>query len=258
MLRYLTKDDEAPRKLICPTETAAAYLFGDASGAGFGTSLWLPDSDVLDLTYGTWRSEVSKQSSNFREFANFVRRVEQLLRDRKIRRGTELFLFTDNFVTEMVWHKGTAKSRLLHGLVQRLRKLEMEGDLFIQVVWVAGKRMIEQGTDGLSRGDLFNGILAGKQFLDYVPLDRRALELLPDLEKWLKDTFPTKAGWNVLDKEGWFERGFQDGNHIWAPPPGVADAVLDNMCESVLTRPWNSHLFVCPALLTAKWRKQLR
>jgi hypothetical protein len=44
----------------------------------------------------------------------------------------------------------------------------------------------------------------------------------------------------------------------WAPPPGVADAVLDNMCESVLIRPWNSHIFVCPALLTAKWRKQLR
>jgi hypothetical protein len=38
----------------------------------------------------------------------------------------------------MVWHKGTAKSRLLHGLVQRLRKLEMDGELFIQVVWVAG------------------------------------------------------------------------------------------------------------------------
>jgi hypothetical protein len=61
MLRYLTKDAEAPRKAVRATETAAAYLFGDASGGGYGTSLWLPDADVLDLTYGTWRSEVSKQ-----------------------------------------------------------------------------------------------------------------------------------------------------------------------------------------------------
>jgi hypothetical protein len=258
MLRALTRDEEAPKRSIRSTETAAAYMFGDASGGGFGTSLWLPDSEVLDLTYGTWRSEVLKQSSNFREFANFVRKVEHLVREKKIKKGTELWLFTDNFVTEMVWHKGSAKSRLLHGLVQRLRKLEMNGELFIQVVWVAGTRMIKQGTNGLSRGDLFNGILAGKNYLDYIPLDKGALEQSPELEGWLKRTFPRKNGWNVLDKEGWFEKGFEDGNHIWAPPPGVADAVLDNMWESVLIRPWNSHIFVCPALLTAKWRKQLR
>jgi hypothetical protein len=90
MLRTLTRDAEAQRRQVRATETAAAYMFGDASGGGYGTSLWLPDSEVLDLTYGTWRSEVSKQSSNFREFANFVRRVEQLVRDKKIRRGTEL------------------------------------------------------------------------------------------------------------------------------------------------------------------------
>jgi hypothetical protein len=174
------------------------------------------------------------------------------VRDKTIRRGTELFLFPDNFFTEMVWHKGTTRSRLLHGLVQRLRKLEMDGDLFIQVVWVAGTRMMEQGTDGLSRGDLFNGILARKYFLEFVPLDKGALERSSGLADWLRETFPRKGGWNVLDKEGWFEKGYEDGNHIWAPPPAIANAVLEKMCESVLVRPWNSHLFVCPALLTAK------
>jgi hypothetical protein len=176
--------------------------------------VWLPDAYVLDLTYGTWRSEVSKKSSNFREFANFARRVEQLVCDKTIRRGTELFLFTDNFVTEMAWHKRTARSRLLHGLVQRLRKLEMDGDLFIQVVWVVGTRMMEQGTDGLSRGDLFNGILAGKRFLDFVPLDKGTLERSSGLTAWLMEMFPRKGGCNVLDKEGWSETGYQDGNHI--------------------------------------------
>jgi hypothetical protein len=100
--------------------------------------------------------------------------------------------------------------------------------------------------------------LAGNNFLDYISLDKGALEQLPELEEWLRETFPRKAGWNVLDKEGWFEKGFEDRNHIWAPAPGIADAVLDNICESVLIRPWNSHIFICPALLTAKWRKQLR
>jgi hypothetical protein len=134
----------------------------------------------------------------------------------------------------------------------------MEGRLFITVIWVAGTRMIEQGTDGLSRGDLFNGILAGGRFLDYVPLNKGATELAPKLEGWLGTSFPRKGGWSVLDKEGWFEKGYTDGNHIWSPPPAIANAVLDNLCESVLTRPWNSHLFIYPALMTAKWRKQLR
>jgi hypothetical protein len=184
--------------------------------------------------------------------------VEQLVRNGKLKPGTELFLFTDNFVTECIWHKGTAKSKLLHGLVQRLRKLEMTGMLIIHMVWVAGTRMIRQGTDGLSREDLCTGVMAGKDFLDYVPIDKGALDQSPELEEWIRETLKRKKSWNVLTKEGWFEEGFEDGNHIWAPPPVIADAVLDNMCESVLVRPWNSHIFVCPALMTSKWRKQLR
>jgi hypothetical protein len=66
------------------------------------------------------------------------------------------------------------------------------------------------------------------------------------------------VSWNVLTKESWFEEGFEDGNHTWAAPPVITDAVMDNLCESVLVRPWNSHIFVCPALMTSKWRKQLR
>jgi hypothetical protein len=53
----------------------------------------------------------------------------------------------------------------------------MDGSLFIVVVWVAGTRMIAQGSDGLSRGDFFNGVLAGKDFLSFIPLDKGALEL---------------------------------------------------------------------------------
>jgi hypothetical protein len=252
MLQKLTEDEEPPQVVVRAKETAVGYLFGDASGGGFGTSLWTVGTGMVDLTYGTWRSQMSKESSNFREFANFVRRVEQLVRNGKLEPGTELFLLTDNFVTECIWHKGTAKSKLLHGLVQRLQKLEMTGMLIIHMVWVAGTRMIRQGTDGLSRGDLCTGVMAGKDFLDYVPIDKGALDQSPELEEWIRETFPRKKGWNVLTKEGWFEEGFKDGNHIWAPPPVIADAVLDNMCESVLVRPWNLHIIVCPALMTSK------
>jgi hypothetical protein len=91
-----------------------------------------------------------------------------------------------------------------------------------------------------------------------VPLDKGALEQLEGLFGWLTSTFSREKGWNVLDKIGWFDEGFKDGNHIWAPPPAIADAVLDNLCESVLIRPWNAHIFFCSALMTAKWQKRLR
>jgi hypothetical protein len=38
------------------------------------------------------------------------------------------------------------------------------GFIFIQFVWIAGTRMIWQGTDGLSRGDLTAGVMAGEHF----------------------------------------------------------------------------------------------
>jgi hypothetical protein len=139
-------------------------------------------------------------------------------------------MFTNNFVTECIWHKGTAKSRLLHGLVQRLRKMEMTGMIIIHMIWVAGTRMIKQGTDGLSRGDLFSGVLARRDFLDFTPINKGALEQSPGLEEWIRETFPRIKAWNILSKEGWYDEGFKDGNHIWAPAPVIADAVLDNLC----------------------------
>ena len=44
------------------------------------------------------------------------------------------------------------RSRKLFQLVSRLRKIEMEVTLRIQVIHVAGTHMIAQGADGFSRG----------------------------------------------------------------------------------------------------------
>jgi hypothetical protein len=72
MLQKLTEDEKPPRVTVRAQETAVGYLFGDALAGGVGRSLWTKGTRMVDLTYGTWRSETSKESSNFREFANFV------------------------------------------------------------------------------------------------------------------------------------------------------------------------------------------
>jgi hypothetical protein len=257
-LLKLTGTEAPPAVMVRPTESMVGYLFGDASGAGHGTSFLYTGRDMLDLTHGTWGETAANRSSNFRELGNLVRRVEQLLEENKIPRGTEIFVFTDNFVTESVFYKGAARSAHLHGLVERMKMLQLHGGLFVHVIWIAGTRMIKQGTDGLSRGDFNSGVLAGKDFLSFVPLNKSALELSPGIEAWIQSALPGRYPWKVLDPCGWYTEGHSDGHYIWAPPPAIADSVLEQMCEAVISRPWNAHVFICPAHMTYRWRKQLR
>jgi hypothetical protein len=139
---------EAPRVQVRPTATAAAgFMFGDASGVGFRQSLWFLAQEDVNEFYGLWNGKTAGNSSNWQEFYNQILGVES----GKIPEGTEIFLFTGNFVTERAFvHRGTSKSKTLFDLVLRLHKLEMEGKLFIHLIWVAGTQMIEQGTDGAS------------------------------------------------------------------------------------------------------------
>ena len=144
-------------------------MFGYASRSGFGTSLWIYRSASVSTEYGVWTREYSEKSSNFRELYNLVRRLENLIRTGVLEKRTEVFIFTDNSVAESAFFNGSSSSLSLFELVLRLRKLEMMGKIFLHLIWVAGTRMIQQGTDGLSRGDLLNGVMSGAGMLAYVP-----------------------------------------------------------------------------------------
>ena len=52
--------------------------------------------------------------------------------------------------------EGTSKSRKLFELVLRLKKLEVKYHIILHVMHVSGKRMIAQGTDGLSREEIIH------------------------------------------------------------------------------------------------------
>jgi hypothetical protein len=67
----------------------------------------------------------------------------------------------------------------LFSLVLRLRLLEMQAGWKLHVIHVAGTRTIRQGSDGLSRGDLLTGVMAGQSMLSFVPLHLSATERFP-------------------------------------------------------------------------------
>jgi hypothetical protein len=165
--------EKLPKVPVRSTGTAVAmYMFGDASGLGFGISLWAAGEDTIYASQEAWTEETSKKSSNYRELYNLVLKIEELVRDGTIQQGMDIFVFTDTFVVECAFYHGSAKSKLLHELIVHLRKLEMNGDIFIQFIWIAGTRMIWQGTDGLLQGELTVGVMAGEHFLKFVPLTR--------------------------------------------------------------------------------------
>jgi hypothetical protein len=84
-------------------------------------------------------------------------------------------MFTDNYVTECAYFKGTSYSPILFGLVLRLRKLELHSGWKIHVINIAGTRMISQGADGLSRGDILTGVMGGADMLTFIPLALTAI-----------------------------------------------------------------------------------
>ena len=88
-------------------------------------------------------------------------------------------------VSESIATKGSSVSRSLYELVVRVFKLEMSYRCNISCIHVAGTRMIAQGTDGLSRGEMYEGVMNSQSMLSFVPLHLSALARSPALVEWI-------------------------------------------------------------------------
>jgi hypothetical protein len=170
--------------------------------------------------------------------------------------NTEVWLFTNNTTAEAAYFRGSSKSRQLHGLVLRLRLLEMRLGIIIRVIHVSGKRMIQVGVDGVSRGDLNNaGVMAGVNMLSFVPLHLSAFDRSEELLSWLLSW--TGNNTVVLGESDWPRPHANRGTYVWAPAPAAAGAALEWLGESIHKRPTSVHVVVIPRLFTSTWRKQL-
>jgi hypothetical protein len=105
--------------------------FGDASGKGFGSTITV--NGTILWRAGQWKPSYEEESSNLRELENIVRALEEHYEETG-EGDVELFMFTDNFVTESAFFKGTSSSPELFELVLRLRLLEMHAGWKLCVV----------------------------------------------------------------------------------------------------------------------------
>jgi hypothetical protein len=216
----LTSSKDAPRRSVRPGKRAhAIYGFGDASKDGFGASIEVEGKGVVWRS-GTWSKSMREESSNYREFRNLVEMIEKLVKGGSLA-GHELFLFTDNSTAESAFFRGTSSSEKLFDLMLRLRKIEMEGNLFIHLVHVAGTRMIWSGVDGLSRGDHNAGVMAGEAMLSFVPLSQNAAERSPSLLPWVRSWAApkdTSKDVKILSPTEWCDPHPSGGTYVWVPP----------------------------------------
>jgi hypothetical protein len=267
-LDTLTSSTTPPLRLVRPNKVnSVRYGFGDASGSGFGSTF----DEKLAVLYrhGIWGADGEGTSSNWRELTNLVEALESEAGESRLQ-GCEVFMFTDNSTAESAFFRGTSSSELLFNLVLRLRKLELDHQCLIHIVHVAGTRMIGQGSDGLSRGNLTEGVMTGQSMLSYVPLGKTALERTPSLLTWIRSWAGERL--EVLTPKDWFLRGqgldsfaidskgrnvasYRTGIFLWCPPPVVADVAAEEMRRSRHKRETSFHVFVCPRLMTNLWRK---
>jgi len=181
-----------------------------------------------------------------------------------------MFLFTDNSVSESIAAKGSSSSPKLYQLVVRLYRLEMKYLYKLEIIHVAGTRMIEQGTDGLSKGQMYEGVMSGSSMLSFISLHLTASKRSPQVIDWVKSwaSDDGKRSVEVLSPEGWFTRGrdhygagrrnidgywmpeYKAGIFIWEPPPGVARFAIEQLRQARMKRQHSTHLLLIPRLMT--------
>ena len=271
-LQRLFCDEKPPQQLVRGQLIhEVKYAFGDASKAGFGLS-WISVRGVK-YRFGTWGRDMDNGSSNLRELKNLVDTLKKMVEANELE-GSEIFIFTDNSTAEATFFRGSSKSKLLFELILELRELKMKFKTRIHFVHVAETRMIAQGSDGLSRGNILEGVMKGIPMDDFVLLNESALERSSGLKAWLESW--TDGNLEFLQPRDWFLRGhnivegafeenidgfqwptYRKGTFVWLPPPAAAELILEEVRKARHRRTASTHLVLVPKLLTPMWQKHL-
>ena len=178
-LKQLMNTEEPPLFILRSANiVTVVFGFGDALGSTFTCG--------SGFTYriGVWGSLEKDESSNWKEFTNVVEAMEEEASAGRLN-NSEVFMFTDNSTVKACAFKGSSSSPKLLNLIVRLKLMPMNSGFQINIFHVAGTRMIAQGTDGVSRGCLAQGVMAGEAMCAFIPIHLSAMDQLALLLPWI-------------------------------------------------------------------------
>ena len=115
---------------------------------------------------GVWGKDEDHESSNWKEFENVVTTLEQESKEDRLR-GSLVILAVDNSTVESCLHKGNSFSPKLFDLIMRFKNVELH----------SGAR-----TDGVSRGNLKEGVSVGAKMTSLCPWHLSAIDRSPHLK----------------------------------------------------------------------------
>jgi hypothetical protein len=261
-LQELTSTEEPPKQLYCAARQMAFFIIGDSSGKAKGSAV--VEQYGVDYESGAWNLEWRLKLSNCREAENLTDRLECLVGEGSLQ-NHEVFLITDNSAFEGACYKGHSSSRELSDIVFRVHMAQRDGGFVLHVVHISGKRMKASGVDGLSRGDLTEGMMAGHDPLSFIPFNQGADERSGGkVSTWVRSWWKSRKGIDfcgfplkAITKDNMFELKDLEAARLWMLPPAAMEVVMGLLCKDRLAHPQWPHVFVVPHLMTHFWWKDL-
>ena len=234
-----------------------AVTWGDGSGNGCGGTFNWVDCDkdskpVLETWMGVWQPTVHSFSSNWKESRTLKASLERLVLNGSNLGGTRLWYLTDNQVLYDTFRKAHSSSPSLMQLIRDIKLLELTLQCSLRVYHVPGKVMIDQGTDGLSRGVPMHQLSGPGGYSTLGQLFRPALPSLALLHfcfRFASVDFPLRdKNWIYRrDADNWSRGSLLDQYVLWTVSPQLAKQCMLEAVNAYVESPFAcAHLFVVP------------
>ncbi len=135
----------------------------------------------------------------------------------------------------------------------------------LHIIHISGKWMKASGVDGLLRGDLTEGMMAGRDPLLFIPFNQGAEDRSGgQVSTWVRSWWKMKRGTDfggfplrTITKDNMFELRDLKAARLWIMPPAAMEVVLELLCKDCLAHPQWTHVFVVPCLMIHLWGKDL-
>jgi hypothetical protein len=233
--------------------------WGDGSGTGTGGTIErLSEEGTMQIWMGTWAPHVQVYDSNWRELRTLLGTLERLLvkKDSYVRGGT-LFYFTDNSSVYFIIKGGSSKSPELHKLARTIKTLEIKLGCRLEPIHVPGLLMIDEGTDGLSRGMWLAPARLTRSSIMESSLALGGTQWSKALGQWALETVGLKGNtsYSLHDTlSSWAYDEIYGQLSVWVPVPEVARQALVRFLDIWVEGPTTtSALFLVPRIMQKDW-----